>query len=678
MPKVETLQILPAFAELALPSELAFGELAGSGLGLGEAGGEVGFAVEVCPGLAVADAAHGGVGGSEGGVALAEDADFVEKAVGEHGVEPLMDAVVEFGAGFGIGYVEGEEGEAVAVVGQGVAGVEGGEGLAGEGDEFEGALDALGVGGGKAGGGGGVELGEAGVEVGPAVLAGFVVEGGAERGVGFGEVGDAFDEGAQVEHGAADNEGNATTGGDVAHEAGGVLGEAGGGVGFGGVEDVDEVVGAGGAFGGGGFSGADVHATVDEGGVGADDFDGETFGKGEGKGGFAAGGGTEEDEGGRGHTKGVERAGKRELYYSMGGGRGIFVRIRKKTCTRLHQQGKICALHNFYPSKGETTMMKAKGFCHKLAAVALALGISGAAVAAPQSVAVTAIVEHPALDAVRDGVREQLKEEGFVEGKDIAWQYQSAQGNPGTAAQIARKFIGDKPAVIVAIATPSAQAVVSATKTVPVVYSAVTDPVAAQLVKSLEPSGTNVTGVSDELELSRQIELIKKVVPNAKRVGVVYNPGEANSVVVNTALKKLLPEHGMELVEAAAPRTVDVSSAARSLGGKVDVIYTSLDNNVVSAYESLVRVANELKIPLVASDTDSVKRGAVAALGVNYSDLGRQTGKIVARILRGEAPGKIASERSQNLRLFLSKKAAAAQGATLSEDLLKEATEVIE
>ena len=323
-------------------------------------------------------------------------------------------------------------------------------------------------------------------------------------------------------------------------------------------------------------------------------------------------------------------------------------------------------------------MMHSKGLYRKLAAVAVALGVSGAALAEPQLVAVTSIVEHPALDAVRDGLREQLKEEGFVEGKDIAWQFQSAQGNPGTAAQIARKYIGDKPAVIVAIATPSAQAVIAATKTIPVVYAAVTDPIEAQLVPSWEPSGTNVTGISDGLELTRQIELIKKVVPNAKRVGIVYNPGEANSVVVNTEFKKLLPEHGMELVEAAAPRTVDVGSATRSLDGKVDLIYTSLDNNVVSAYESMVRVADSLKIPLIASDTDSVARGAIAALGVNYTDLGKQTGKVVARILRGEKPGDIASSRSENVRLFLSKKSAASQGVELPEALLKEADEVLE
>lgn len=295
-----------------------------------------------------------------------------------------------------------------------------------------------------------------------------------------------------------------------------------------------------------------------------------------------------------------------------------------------------------------------------------------------KTVSVTSIVEHPALDSVRDGVRETLEAEGYTVGKNLKWEFQSAQGNPGIAAQIARKFIGDKPDVIVAIATPSAQAVIAATKSVPTVYSAVTDPVAAQLVPSWEASGTNVTGVSDMLVLERQVELIKQVVPNAKRVGMVYNPGEANSVVVVEALKKLLPEAGLTLVEAAAPRTVDVGAAARSLVGKVDVVYTNTDNNVVSAYESLVKVATDAGMPLIASDSDSVKRGAIAALGVDYKDIGRQTGRMVVRILRGEAPGTIASETSESLELFVNLKAAASQGVTLSPEFIKTATTVIE
>ena len=313
-----------------------------------------------------------------------------------------------------------------------------------------------------------------------------------------------------------------------------------------------------------------------------------------------------------------------------------------------------------------------------LGALALALTAMAPASAQEKSVAVTAIVEHPALDSVRDGVQAALKAAGFEVGKNLKWQYQSAQGNTGTAAQIARKFIGDKPDAIVAIATPSAQAVVAATKSVPVVFSAVTDPVAAKLVPSWEASKGNVTGVSDLLALDKQIELIKQVVPNAKRVGMVYNPGEANSVVVVKQLQALLPKQGMTLVEASAPRSVDVGSSARSLVGTVDVIYTNTDNNVVSAYAALVKVGQDAKLPLVASDTDSVKRGAIAALGINYRDLGEQTGRMVARILKGEKPGDIKPETSTKLELFVNPTAAEKQGVKLSDALIKSAAQVVQ
>lgn len=293
-------------------------------------------------------------------------------------------------------------------------------------------------------------------------------------------------------------------------------------------------------------------------------------------------------------------------------------------------------------------------------------------------VAITAIVEHPALDAVRQGVIDELAAQGYKEGENLQIDFQSAQGNTATAGQIAKKFAGDNPDVIVAIATPSAQSVVAATKSIPVVFAAVTDPVAAKLVSSWEPSKTNVTGVSDELPLGPQIDLMKKLVPTLKSVGYVYSPGEVNSTIVLEQLKTELGKDGIQIVAVPAQRTTDVPTAARSLKGKADLIYTSLDNNVVSAYESMYKVAAENKLPLVAADTDSVKRGAVAALGVNYHDVGVQTSKIVVRILKGEQPGDIAPERMDKLDLFVSKKHAAEEGVTLSDALLQEAKQVLE
>ncbi|RMD01176.1 ABC transporter substrate-binding protein [Aquitalea palustris] len=310
-----------------------------------------------------------------------------------------------------------------------------------------------------------------------------------------------------------------------------------------------------------------------------------------------------------------------------------------------------------------------------LAAAAAVLSLSAAA-AEMQSVAITAIVDHPALDAARKGITDELKAAGYGDDK-LKVQYQSAQGNPATAGQIARKFVGDKPNVAVAIATPSAQALVAASKTLPIVFTAVTDPVAAKLVSSWKASGSNVTGVSDMLPLGPQVDLILKVKPAAKRIGMVYSPGEVNSTIVAKELKAELAKRGMTLVEAPAARTVDVAPAAKSLIGKVDAIYTSTDNNVVSTYESLVAVANQAKLPLIASDTDSVKRGAIAALGMNYYDMGRQTGKIVIRILKGEKPGTIAPEVGSKLSLTVNPAAAIKQGAPLSATLLKEAQNTV-
>jgi len=179
--------------------------------------------------------------------------------------------------------------------------------------------------------------------------------------------------------------------------------------------------------------------------------------------------------------------------------------------------------------------------------------------------------------------------------------------------------------------------------------------------------------VSDLSPLARHLELIKKVAPNARRVGVIYSPGEANSVAIVDALKKEAGAAGLTLVEASAARSVDVAGAAQSLVGKADVIYAPTDNNVMSAFEGIVKVAQQAKLPVVAADTDAVKRGAVAALGLNYYDLGRQTGKVVVRILNGESAGKIPSQVSSSFELFVNPAAAQKQGVTLSDELLKTA-----
>jgi putative ABC transport system substrate-binding protein len=306
-----------------------------------------------------------------------------------------------------------------------------------------------------------------------------------------------------------------------------------------------------------------------------------------------------------------------------------------------------------------------------------ALTFGAPAFAEDAFVAVTAIVEHPALDAARDGVRDELKAAGYEEGKNLKFVYESAQGNPGTAVQIAQKFVGESPSVIVPISTPSAQAVVSATSDIPVVFTAVTDPLGAKLISNLEKPGGNVTGMSDLSPIAKHLELIHEVVPAAKKIGVPFNPGEANAVTLVNLLKEKAAPMGLEIVEAPAPKSSDVQAAAQSLVGKVDVIYVPTDNTIVSALEAVIGVGIDNKLPVFAGDTDSVKRGAIAAVGFDYYDVGRQTGKIVARILKGEKPGDIAVQGVEITQLFVNPGAAEKMGITLPEALVAGAKEVV-
>lgn len=294
------------------------------------------------------------------------------------------------------------------------------------------------------------------------------------------------------------------------------------------------------------------------------------------------------------------------------------------------------------------------------------------------NVAITAIVEHPALDTIRKGVVDQLEKEGFVDGKTVKINFQSAQGSTATAAQIARKFVGDKATVIIPISTPSAQPVVAATKTIPIVYSAVTDPVAAKLVKSWEPSGTNVTGVSDHKPMQPQLELAQKLVSNLQSIGYVYSAGEVNSAIVLEELKEVAAKAGIKVVPVAVQRSADIGTAARSLNGKVQAIYISEDNAVVSAYEALHKAALEIKVPVIASDSDTVKRGALAAYAVNQYDIGVETGKVASRILKGEKAGNIPTHEVSKMSLSLNQQTAKEFGVIISDSLKVEAKEVFE
>jgi putative tryptophan/tyrosine transport system substrate-binding protein len=290
-------------------------------------------------------------------------------------------------------------------------------------------------------------------------------------------------------------------------------------------------------------------------------------------------------------------------------------------------------------------------------------------------IGITQIVEHPSLDAAREGFIEALKDAGYEEGKNLKLDYQNAQGDMNNNMSIAQKLVSDKSDLILAIATPSAQAAVQATKDIPILFTAITDPVGAELVQSLEKPGGNATGTSDTHPdaIKKTIEAIKLFIPNAKKVGIIYNNGEPNSVVNVKNAKEALEAAGLEAVETTISTSSEVKQAAESMVGRVDVLYIPKDNTVVAALESVITVANDKNIPTFVGEGDSVKRGTFASYGFDYHDLGYTTGKMAVEILKGKKPSDMPVGFPENLELYVNKKAAEEEGITLSEDQLKDA-----
>ena len=292
-------------------------------------------------------------------------------------------------------------------------------------------------------------------------------------------------------------------------------------------------------------------------------------------------------------------------------------------------------------------------------------------------VAVTAIVEHPALEACYRGIVDYLQENGYQKNENLKITFETAQGNPAIAVQIAQKLAGEKPSVIVPISTPSAQAVASNIQDTPIVFSAVTDPIRAGLVKSLTQPGHMITGVSDSAPIDLHLKLIRDLMPTAKKIGVITNPGEVNSVVILEELRKFAPEFGFTLVESVAPKSSEVMFATQRLVGNVDAIYVPSDNTIVSALEAIIQIGIKAQLPVFSGDTDSVERGTIAAVGFDYYDVGKQTGKIVARVLSGESPAHIDIETVKKTNFYLNLKAAQAMGLPISDIMKSKAQKII-
>jgi putative tryptophan/tyrosine transport system substrate-binding protein len=299
----------------------------------------------------------------------------------------------------------------------------------------------------------------------------------------------------------------------------------------------------------------------------------------------------------------------------------------------------------------------------------------------PVLIGITQLVEHPALDAVRKGFMDDLKESGILGQDEGSCEYKNAQNNRAVSAQIAKSLVGAKATLVLAISTPSAQDMAAVTKDIPILFAAVTDPVAAGLVKSLLNPGGNVSGTTDLSPVDKQLGLCMEIVGEIRlrRLGTIYNAGEVNSVASVKELRYEAARRNIVLVEVPVTSSGMVKMGAESLVGKVDAIHVPTDNTVVSALESVVKVCQDNKIPLFAADTDSVTRGAIAALAVDYYKLGRQTGAMARKILSGKVMiSNLPVESQEEMLLQLNPGQAEKMGVRLSEGVLKRASKIVQ
>lgn len=294
------------------------------------------------------------------------------------------------------------------------------------------------------------------------------------------------------------------------------------------------------------------------------------------------------------------------------------------------------------------------------------------------TIGINQLVTHDALDASRQGFLDALKDNGYEEGKNLVVDLQNAQGSQDTALTISNKFVTDKKDMIFAIATPSAQASAQATKdhqNIPVLITAVTDPVIAGLVNSLQSPGGNVTGTTDMNPVKEQLALVKQLT-SGNRVGILYNSGESNSEVQVEIAKAAAQELGLELVLSSVANSSEVKAAADAIAGKIDAFYIPTDNTVVSAIDTVIDVAESKKLPIVAGEGDSVKRGALITYGLDYYNLGYQTGEMAVKVLKeGKKPTDMPVESQKQPKLYINVTEANKIGITIPQDLLDKADE---
>ena len=280
------------------------------------------------------------------------------------------------------------------------------------------------------------------------------------------------------------------------------------------------------------------------------------------------------------------------------------------------------------------------------------------------------LVEHVALDQSYQGFVDGLKEAGYEDGKNIVIDYQNAQGEQVNCVTIAEKLVNDRSDLILAIATPAAQAVANLTSTIPVLVTAVTDPESAKLVKSNAKPDTNVSGTSDLTPCAAQMDLLKKIVPNAKKVGMLYCSSEQNSHFQIALAKEACAKLGLECVDGTVSNSNEIQQVTQSLCGKVDAIYAPTDNMIAAGMATVAQVAIENKIPVIVGESGMCTAGGLATYGINYYELGKQTAKMAVEILKdGKKPADMPIQYLEKCDLSVNEDTAKAIGITIPENL---------
>ncbi len=294
-----------------------------------------------------------------------------------------------------------------------------------------------------------------------------------------------------------------------------------------------------------------------------------------------------------------------------------------------------------------------------------------AAVEQKVKIGITQIVEHPALDSAREGFVEALAEAGYTEGENVEYIIENAQGDMPTAQVIAQSFVDEQVDMIYAIATPTAQAALNATKDIPIMISAVTDPVAAGLVESNEAPNTNVSGTSDEAPIDLQLALFKELGVEMNTIGFIYNTSEKNSEVQLAMLESEAEKAGLQVEVLGITSLTELEQGIDVLLDKIDVLYTPADNMIASGIHLVTNKALNKKVPVLGAEAAHVEAGALATCGVDYFALGRQTGVMAAKVLEGEAVSEMSVQKALSPEITINAETAKALGLTLSEDMIQ-------